>query len=183
MNSKLISNPIELPSYSYSINSWDEGVINFKGTWIANDHLELEESYDYNDFTCIKLYNYCNVTNIKITKGGSKGNNNLLLTTSYPNIIKWDKYTIIANLENNCSNVIYTINRLAESITAIRKQKENTICDVLQDEKKLTLGDKIYNNSISKTHLFAILAFFMLQLLFTLFSINQFLNQKTKIDI
>ncbi|MDP6643023.1 MAG: hypothetical protein QGF16_02985 [Rhodospirillales bacterium] len=112
--------PIKLPFGNFvNVGSWNQGYASAEGTW-TSDTEKLAHPIQTTKIVCRKNSKACTVAQAQIQFG-----DRLVVDVDTLPIRKWDDTAIIYTMEAGCVFYVYTINRLTQKVTGIRRKKSS----------------------------------------------------------
>jgi len=137
----LDSAPIELPKFSLSLGTWDNGWVFATGTWTLIGG-QLAPPEQTSDISCSKAAGTCTMTTSSVRDGF--GNRRIVVETYFFEIERWDDHEIVTKPSQAiCNRLVYRINRTQKSVSGLRTTIKTTgICEGISNaDMNLALVD------------------------------------------
>ncbi len=140
--------PVALPGLHVFLDSWSQGYVSAKGTWVlTNEKMGLPEQAS--DIHCFRDRRAC--TEATAILGGKGSNRSLIVDTDFYEIERWDEYEIVTKPKETgfgCARYIRRFNRVQKSVTGLRSTiSTGAACQGVENkELTMTLSDgfKVY---------------------------------------
>lgn len=112
--------PVTLPSLHIFLDSWNQGYVSAKGTWVlTNEKMGVPEQTS--DIRCVRDRRTCTEATAIVSGKGS--NRSLTVDTDFYEIESWDEYEIVTKpIETGfgCARYVRRFNRVQKTVTGLR---------------------------------------------------------------
>jgi hypothetical protein len=140
--------PVTLPSLHVFLDSWNQGYVSAKGTWVlTNEKMGLPEQAT--DIHCFRDRRTCTEATAIVSGKGS--NRSLTVDSDFYEIERWDEYEIVTKPKETglgCARYVRRFNRVQKSVTGLRSTiATGGACQGVETkELNMTLSDgfKVY---------------------------------------
>lgn len=140
--------PVTLPSLHIFLDSWSQGYVSAKGTWVlTNEKMGLPEQSS--DIRCVRDTRTCTEATAIVSGKGS--NRSLSVDIDSYEIERWDEYEIVTKPKETgfgCARYLRRFNRVQKSVTGLRSTiSTGGACQGVEaKELNMTLSDgfKVY---------------------------------------
>jgi hypothetical protein len=140
--------PVTLPGLHIFLDSWSQGYVSAKGTWVlTNEKMGFPEQTS--DIHCVRDKRTCTEATAIVSGKGS--NRSLTVETDFYEIERWDEYEIVTKPQETgfgCARYIRRFNRVQKSVTGLRSTiSTGGLCQGVEaKESNMTLSDgfKVY---------------------------------------
>jgi len=135
--------PVALPGLHVFLDSWSQGYVSAKGTWVlTNEKMGLPEQAS--DIHCFRDKRTCTEATAIVSGKGS--NRRLTVDTDFYEIERWDEYEIVTKPKETgfgCTRYVRRFNRVQKSVTGLRStiSTEGACQGVEAKELNTTLSD------------------------------------------
>ena len=140
--------PVTLPGFHVFVDSWSQGYVSAKGTWVlTNEKTGLPEQTS--DIHCVRDRRACTEATAIVSGKGSE--RSLTVDTDFYEIERWDEYEIVTKPKETgfgCVRYVRRFNRVQKSVTGLRSTiSTGGACQGVEaKELNMTLSDgfKVY---------------------------------------